>query len=277
MNKIILLIAIFIHYNYSFSQSKKDQIVILQSRLDSIQLELDNLLLIKNNLTLYSDSITKILIEKQSNKKSIQDTNNKLEAELKYFRNKIDSSILVRELKEKELKELQNELALIIKKKNAENEVNNNEIKKENEVNNTSSNYTEKIQKSTNYSDNDIFMIAGGIYLLKKTNIIKDSYSGYDAPKKVVINFKMKNKISVYKIMSEEDYVNFKSGKVSSDNYIFYKEKKNSKLILSFRNISVDTGDFLGGGEIEIINGKANLKILSGVEAEEESYYERIN
>jgi hypothetical protein len=120
-------------------------------------------------------------------------------------------------------------------------------------------------------------MIAGGIYLLKKTNIIKDSYSGYDAPKKVVINFKMKNKISVYKIMSEEDYVNFKSGKVSSDNYIFYKEKKNSKLILSFRNISVDTGDFLGGGEIEIINGKANLKILSGVEAEEESYYERIN
>jgi hypothetical protein len=277
MNKIILLIAIFINYNYSFSQSKKDQIVILQSRLDSIQLELENVLIIKNNLTLYSDSITKILIEKQSNKKSIQDTNNKLEAELKYFRNKIDSSILVRELKEKELKELQNELALIIKKKNAENEVNNNEIKKENEVNNTSSNYTEKIQKSTNYSDNDIFMIAGGIYLLKKTNIIKDSYSGYDAPKKVVINFKMKNKISVYKIMSEEDYVNFKSGKVSSDNYIFYKEKKNSKLILSFRNISVDTGDFLGGGEIEIINGKANLKILSGVEAEEESYYERIN
>jgi hypothetical protein len=120
-------------------------------------------------------------------------------------------------------------------------------------------------------------MIAGGIYLLKKTNIIKDSYSGYDSPKKVVINFKMKNKISVYKIRSEEDYVNFKSGKVSSDNYIFYKEKKNSKLILSFRNISVDTGDFYGGGEIEIINGKANLKIFSGVEAEEESYYERIN
>jgi uncharacterized protein (TIGR02145 family) len=123
MNKIILLITIFIHYNYSFSQSKKDQIVILQSRLDSFQLELDNLLLIKNNLTLYSDSITKILIEKQSNKKSIQDTNNKLEAELKYIRSKIDSSILVKELKEKELKELQNEFAEAIRKKNAENEI----------------------------------------------------------------------------------------------------------------------------------------------------------
>jgi hypothetical protein len=277
MNKIILLIAIFINYNYSFSQSKKEQIIILQSRLDSFQLELENVLIIKNNLTLYSDSITKILKEKQSKTKAIQDTNNNLEAELKFFRNKIDSSIFVKELKEKELNELQNELALIIKKKNAENEVNNNEIKKENEVNNTSSNYTEKIQESTNYSDNDIFMIAGGTYLLKKTNIIKDSYSGYDAPKKVVINFKMKNKISVYKTMSEEDFVNFKSGKVSPDNYIFYKEKKNSKLILSFRNVSEDTGDFLGGGEIEIINGKANLKILSGAEAEEESYYEKIN
>jgi hypothetical protein len=277
MKKIILIVTIFINYNYSFSQSKKEQIIILQSRLDSFQLELENVLIIKNNLTLYSDSITKILKEKQSKTKAIQDTNNNLEAELKFFRNKIDSSIFVKELKEKELNELQNELALIIKKKNAENEVNNNEIKKENEVNNTSSNYTEKIQESTNYSDNDIFMIAGGTYLLKKTNIIKDSYSGYDAPKKVVINFKMKNKISVYKIMSEEDYVNFKSGKVSPDNYIFYKEKKNSKLILSFRNVSADTGDFLGGGEIEIINGIANLKILSGVEAEEESYYERIN
>jgi hypothetical protein len=277
MKKIILITAIFINFSYSFSQSKKEQIVTLQNTLDSFQFELNNVLLIKNNLTLYSDSITKILLEKQSITKAIKDTNNNFETEFKHSRNKIDSLILVKELKEKELKDIQNELALAIKKKNEENEVNNNEIKKENEVNNTSSNYTEKIQKSTNYSDNDIFMIAGGIYLLKKTNIIKDSYSGYDAPKKVVINFKMKNKISVYKIMSEEDYVNFKSGKVSSDNYIFYKEKKNSKLILSFRNISVDTGDFLGGGEIEIINGKANLKIFSGVEAEEESYYERIN
>jgi hypothetical protein len=51
MKKIILIVTIFINYNYSFSQSKKEQIIILQSRLDSFQLELENVLIIKNNLT----------------------------------------------------------------------------------------------------------------------------------------------------------------------------------------------------------------------------------
>jgi uncharacterized protein (TIGR02145 family) len=123
MKKIILITAIFINFSYSFSQSKKEQIVTLQNTLDSFQFELNNVLLIKNNLTLYSDSITKILLEKQSITKAIKDTNNNFETEFKHSRNKIDSLILVKELKEKELKEIQNEFAEAIKKKNAENEV----------------------------------------------------------------------------------------------------------------------------------------------------------
>jgi uncharacterized protein (TIGR02145 family) len=123
MKKIILITAIFINFSYSFSQSKKEQIVTLQNTLDSFQFELNNVLLIKNNLTLYSDSITKILLEKQSITKAIKDTNNNFETEFKHSRNKIDSLILVKELKEKELKDIQNEFAEAIKKKNAENEV----------------------------------------------------------------------------------------------------------------------------------------------------------
>ena len=123
MKKIILITAIFINFSYSFSQSKKEQIVTLQNTLDSFQFELNNVLLIKNNLTLYSDSITKILLEKQSITKAIKDTNNNFETEFKHSRNKIDSLILVKELKEKELKDFQNELALAIKKKNEENEI----------------------------------------------------------------------------------------------------------------------------------------------------------
>jgi uncharacterized protein (TIGR02145 family) len=123
MKKIILITAIFINFSYSFSQSKKEQIVTLQNTLDSFQFELNNVLLIKNNLTLYSDSITKILLEKQSITKAIKDTNNNLETQFKHSRNKIDSLILVKELKEKELKDIQNELALAIKKKNEENEI----------------------------------------------------------------------------------------------------------------------------------------------------------
>ena len=101
MKKIILLVAIFINFSYSFSQSKKEQIVTLQNTLDSFHLELNNVLLIKNNLTLYSDSITKILLAKQSITKANKDTNNNLETEFKHSRNKIDSLILVKELKEK--------------------------------------------------------------------------------------------------------------------------------------------------------------------------------
>ncbi len=103
--------------------------------------------------------------------------------------------------------------------------------------------------------EKDIIYLAEGTYTLDRTN---------DDPsivaKKIVAKITGKNKILLNK-----------------DEFEFEKEVSGQTTTLKFGLVSEETGDFLGGGAIEITNGKASLTMYDGVQAELESVYKKVD
>ncbi len=87
----------------------------LQNTLDSMKFELENEEKIKYNSSLYFDSIKNVSKSKQLMNKELLDLNKKLKNENQITKNRLDSAHLIIKIKEKELKEHQNELTKAIK------------------------------------------------------------------------------------------------------------------------------------------------------------------
>ena len=96
--------------------------------------------------------------------------------------------------------------------------------------------------------------LAAGIYVLEKT-----TEDPQYVDKKVEITFVGKDQI-----------------KVNKDTYEYGQEKEGAKVIFKFGEVSEDTEDWLGGGNIEVLNGKPKLTIFSGTEANFESIYKKV-
>lgn len=99
----------------------------------------------------------------------------------------------------------------------------------------------------------DPIELAAGIYVLEKT-----TEDPQYVDKKVEIKFVGKDQI-----------------KVNKDTYEYGQEKEGAKVIFKFGEVSEDSGDWLGGGNIEVLSGKPKLTILSGTEANFESIYKK--
>ncbi len=129
MKKILIILLAIIVHKYSYAQNKKEQIIILQNTLDSINIEYKNEVKIKNNLSFYKDSINKVFISKQAFSKELLILNTKLKDENEYNKNRIDSINNILNKKEKELIEFKNKLSEAIKN-NLKNEVKSKVSKK---------------------------------------------------------------------------------------------------------------------------------------------------
>jgi hypothetical protein len=91
MKKIFVIISLFFVVKTNFAQNKKEQIVILQNRIDSIKTVYENEILNKKNLSSYIDSITKLIVNEYKRIKDIEELNKKLKNSIDINNKEYDS------------------------------------------------------------------------------------------------------------------------------------------------------------------------------------------
>lgn len=113
MKKIIFILLLSFVYKISIAQNKKEQIFILQNRIDSIKTVYENEILNKKNLSSNIDSITKSIVNEYKLVKDLEELNRSLKDKININNKMYDS--LQSLLKQNNIKilEVKKELKLI--------------------------------------------------------------------------------------------------------------------------------------------------------------------
>jgi hypothetical protein len=82
MKKIILIFILSFVVKFSIAQNKKEQIIILQNRIDSIKIVYENEILNKKNLSTNIDSITKSILNEYKLIKDLEELNKSLKSKI---------------------------------------------------------------------------------------------------------------------------------------------------------------------------------------------------
>lgn len=82
MKKIILIFTLSFVVKFSTAQNKKEQIIILQNRIDSIKTVYENQILNKKNLSTNIDSITKSILNEYKLIKDLEELNKSLKSKI---------------------------------------------------------------------------------------------------------------------------------------------------------------------------------------------------
>lgn len=149
MKKIFVIISLFFVVKTNFAQNKKEQIVIIQNRIDSIKTVYENEILNKKNLSSNIDSITKLILNEYKRIKDIEELN-------KNLKNRID-------INNKEYDSLQS----IIQKYNTQILIVNKELIQ----------MTEALKKEKEENEKAISLNSENINLQKSDDLIIDSVS----------------------------------------------------------------------------------------------------
>jgi hypothetical protein len=91
MKKILIRTFIFFVVKTNFAQNKKEQIVILQNRIDSIKTVYENEIIVKKNISSNIDSITKLIVNEYKRIKDIEELNKKLKNSIDINNKEYDS------------------------------------------------------------------------------------------------------------------------------------------------------------------------------------------
>ena len=129
MKKIILIFILSFVVKFSIAQNKKEQIIILQNRIDSIKIVYENEILNKKNLSSNIDSITKSILNEYKLIKDLEELNKSLKSKININNKMYDSFITLIQTKEKEILDAQKELKQINEAAIKEKEDNENDQK----------------------------------------------------------------------------------------------------------------------------------------------------
>jgi hypothetical protein len=127
MKKIILIFILSFVVKFSIAQNKKEQIIILQNRIDSIKIVYENEILNKKNLSSNIDSITKSILNEYKLIKDLEELNKSLKSKININNKMYDSFITLIQTKEKEILDAQKELKQINEAAIKEKEDNEND------------------------------------------------------------------------------------------------------------------------------------------------------
>ena len=103
MKKIILIFILSFVVKLSIAQNKKEQIIILQNRIDSIKTVYENEILNKKNLSSNIDSITKSILNEYKLIKDLEELNKSLKSKININNKMYDSFISLIQKEEKEI------------------------------------------------------------------------------------------------------------------------------------------------------------------------------
>ena len=110
MKKIILIFILSFVVKLSIAQNKKEQIIILQNRIDSIKTVYENEILNKKNLSSNIDSITKSILNEYKLIKDLEELNKSLKSKININNKMYDSFISLIQKEEKEIIKFENKL-----------------------------------------------------------------------------------------------------------------------------------------------------------------------
>jgi predicted nuclease with TOPRIM domain len=235
----------------SSAQTKKEQISFLQLRIDSLSAVLEETKLqlndsrkqLKDKISSSTETETRLNAELSSKSKTLQeltDKNAKLNSQLTIL---TDSVVKVNY----RVKDYGNQLASLM----AESDRLKADLEK----------HVKAVSNSTTSDESLWYYLSdvNGVYAIQKPIAID-----WDFPKLVTVNIDTKSvRFNAFKVM---------------ETYKYGMKVLDGTIHLIFGDVSEDTGDYLGGGEISFTAEGIKLSVYTGTEAEiEQVYFKALN